>query len=109
MISTRTLVLTPMLCPRVVDAQTIPARVQAIVPSNYAAAVDLLTPMVDADPAADFSLTSLHQPRRGVRPDYEQACSLSPDAARSADSPSARHDEALLGDVAAKSATPLFR
>lgn len=111
MISTRTIVLALMLCPRLVAAQTTPAGVQAIVRGDYAAAVDLLTPMVDGDdpdPVAAFFLASLHHTGRGVRSDYEQACSLYSDAARSAASPFARQGEALLGDVAGTGATPLF-
>ena len=111
MISTRTLVLALMLCPRMVAAQSTPAGVQAIVRGDYAAAVHLLTPMVDGedpDPVAAFFLASLHHTGRGVRSDYEQACSLYSDAARSAVSPFARQGEALLGDIAGTGATPHF-
>jgi hypothetical protein len=111
MISTRTLVLLLVLCPRLAAAQTTPAGVQAIVRGDYATAVDLLTPMVDGedpDPVAAFFLASLHHTGRGVRSDYEQACSLYSDAARSAASPLARQGQALLGDIAGSGATPLF-
>src|SRR5215208_3451715 len=78
-----------LLLPCAVGAQTSTADgVQAIVRRDYAAAVQILRPLAeadrDADPLAQFFMAMLYDSGRGVPRNQTRACGLYLNAARSA-------------------------